>query len=491
MYSISLNDNGQDFKTIEKEIFKIVCEVGCNIISEILEQLDLTLMATRDTDTYRNKGVRKSHIHTVMGTVEYSRRVYECKDEEGRKKYVRLLDKYLKNEVIGCVSTNLAEKVIERVMEEPYRKATEAIASISNEKLSHMAIWNITQKVGAKLAKQQEEKVKRYNQGRMNGTREVDVLFQEADGIWLSMQGEDRPKGGHGKRELKLAISYDGWIKRSTGATGYEVINKKACAGFCDSKSFKSLWDASIAEEYNIDEIEVKILNGDGAKWIKEGLGEEGVHFQLDPFHVAQAIVRNVPDKKEAGKLMKMFKQGSTEEGFEYLTELLIKYNQDEKCMKKLETLYNYLTSNREGLKPYHLRGLDLPKPPEGVEYRHLGTMEHNICDIIATRMKGRKMSWSTSGANHLAKLLAERASKTLYQRLSELMQSDVSSNWLEEITEVIQFSAAEVNKNTRKSKVYKVHKGAMPFEGQPLTEGMKVIRDLVKDRASSELIYR
>ena len=66
--------------------------------------------------------------------------------------------------------------------------------------------------------------------------------------------------------------------------------------------------DATIAEEYNTDEIDVRILNGDGAPWIKAGLGEEGVHFQLDPFHIAKAIVRNVPDRKESGKLSKMFR---------------------------------------------------------------------------------------------------------------------------------------------------------------------------------------
>ena len=69
------------------------------------------------------------------------------------------------------------------------------------------------------------------------------MLFQKADGIWLSMQGEDRPEGGKSrKRELKLAVSYDGWEKRSNQKEGYAVHNKKVCAGFCDSKAFKSLW---------------------------------------------------------------------------------------------------------------------------------------------------------------------------------------------------------------------------------------------------------
>lgn len=60
------------------------------------------------------------------------------------------------------------------------------------------------------------------------------------------------------------------------------------------------------------------------------------------------------------------------------------------------------------GLRSYHLREeIKMPKAPEGLEYRNLGTMEHNVCDILAQRMKGRKMSWSISGANNFAKILA------------------------------------------------------------------------------------
>ena len=48
MYSISLNEDGLDFKTIEKEIYRTVCGVGCEIITDILERLDLLLMVSRD-----------------------------------------------------------------------------------------------------------------------------------------------------------------------------------------------------------------------------------------------------------------------------------------------------------------------------------------------------------------------------------------------------------------------------------------------------------
>ncbi len=118
------------------------------------------------------------------------------------------------------------------------------------------------------------------------------------------------------------------------------------------------------------------------------------MYFQLDPFHKSQAVLRAIRDKREAHKLIKMLSEGKVEESLKYVTNLMIKYTEDENKFKKLEKLYTYLFDNKIGLRPYHLRKeTKMPEAPEGLEYRNLGTMEHNICDILAQRMKGRKMS--------------------------------------------------------------------------------------------------
>jgi hypothetical protein len=101
-----------------------------------------------------------------------------------------------------------------------------------------------------------------------------------------------------------------------------------------------------------------------------------------------------VNNKKEAKILINLLGYGKVSESLEMITLMLIKNKDDEKIFEKLSKLYNYLVENKEGLVPYHLRkGIKLPQPPEGLEYRHLGAMEHNICNILAQRMKGRKMS--------------------------------------------------------------------------------------------------
>src|SRR3712207_9019922 len=76
------------------------------------------------------------------------------------------------------------------------------------------------------------------SKGQLNGTKEVNVLFQEMDGIWLNIQGKDRPKRGKSKKkELKLGITYEGWKKRNGSKDAYVVENKIACASFRDRKS--------------------------------------------------------------------------------------------------------------------------------------------------------------------------------------------------------------------------------------------------------------
>lgn len=78
---------------------------------------------------------------------------------------------------------------------------------------------------------------------------------------------------------MKLAVSYTGWKKRGGSKKEYIIQDKTFCASFNNSKHFKKLVAATVAEKYNIDEIETRILNGDGASWIKTACGDENIHF--------------------------------------------------------------------------------------------------------------------------------------------------------------------------------------------------------------------
>ena len=299
------------------------------------------------------------------------------------------------------------------------------------------------------------------------------------------MQGKDRPAKGK-RKEMKVAINYEGWRNRKSQKDEYEVYNKTACASFQKGSEFKKLWEAKVAQNYNVDEIKLRVVNGDGDPWIKPDVNEEGVHFQLDPFHISRAILRSIPDKKQAKEINKLIKKGQTDKVFEVLTELLIECK-DKEEFEKIEKLYNYLSNNHEGLKPYQLRDIQLPKLPGGLEYRGMGTMEADICNIITLRMKNRKMSWSEKGGNYLAKLLTARTSGELYKQLDGIFGGDISETMQNEIIEVVQLSAAQANRMNKGNGTNPIKTVPMPYEGQVLTEGRKAIRNLVKNRVISD----
>jgi hypothetical protein len=491
MYNTSLNGNGVNFKELEKKIYRATCDQSCEVMKRTLEGLDEMLMKTRDSKIYRNKGFKKTCLRTIMGNVEYYRRIYEFELEDGKKATKFLLDEYLGMDAIGNVSINLVESILTNVTEVSFRKTAENIKTMCNQEISAQGVWNIVQTVGENIKKIENRKIELNEGGHLKGNIEVPVLFQEQDGLWISIQGKDKPKGKSTKKEIKLAVSYTGWKLRSGSKKEYAVQEKTVCASFDNSKHFKKLCEATIAEKYNVDEIDLRILNGDGASWIKATCDEQDIHFQLDPFHISQAIVRNVKSNKDKKILLKLFREGQVDEGFEFITNMLIANNEDDAVFKKLAKLYDYLAHNRDALIPYKLRSdLKVPTPPEGLEYRQLGTMEHNICDVLAQRMKGRKMSWSINGADNLAKILSEKFSNRLFSTVDKIYSNIIPINIVDTVIQEISLSASSVNKKVTKSKEYKIHNSAIPYSGAAVGLGRKIIQKLCGIKGFSDIGY-
>lgn len=489
MLNTSLTASNNEFKDLEKIIYDLVCEAGQNLIRKTLQEVDLKLKKNRDKKVFRNKGLRKSCIKTLMGEVEYERTIYETIDEYGKKKYIYLLDEHLKIETIGHMSSNLVEKVFENVSVCSFRQAAKNVTEMTGQSMSHGAAWNVVRKFGEKLEAEEEETVLKMKAGKLKGDREVKIIFEEADGIWLSMQGEERPKGKSGKKEMKLAVSYEGWKRRSGKHESYQVVNKKVVAGFMQPDSFKDLRDASLCATYNIDEIEYRILNGDGASWIRNGHGGEGEIFQLDKFHISRAILRAIEDKKEARNLIRMVRKSQIDNFFKRLEEIKFESGGECRIIEKIDELKKYLEQNLDGMVPYQKR-ITLPKAPEGLLYRDLGTMESNIFHVLACRMKGKKMSWSKKGANHLGKILAIRESGNLYDSLSRLLSNILPEKALETFEEVISNTEKKVQ-NLKKNKFYPIHSVSVPYEECSLNPGRKAIRRIFDLTGFAEMIYR
>ena len=100
--------------------------------------------------------------------------------------------------------------------------------------------------------------VKAHKAGNVQGDIITPVLFEETDGVYVNLQREKQDMA-----EIKVGIAYDGW--KQTGKDRFALDEKVVVAGFSKAKEFQAYREAAIAEKYNTDEIEVRLMNADGA----------------------------------------------------------------------------------------------------------------------------------------------------------------------------------------------------------------------------------
>lgn len=436
MMTTMIKENGITFKELEKNIFKNICRIGQDYTREFLEQYDQILMKERDRARYRHKGYRKTSVKTVYGEVEYRRAVYEETDEDGIRHFVFLLDEALGLDHVGLISENMAEIMVKAVTELSYRQSAEKITEMTGQPISAMGVWNVIQELGEKVCENEKELVEEYRAGHLHGKSEAAVLFEEADGIYISMQGEDRKRSSQG--EIKVGIAYDGWRREGPGR--YRLNRPVVAAGFERSKEFQEYREAVIADTFNLDETETRILNGDGGSWIRK-VKDRSTVFQLDPFHRNKAVRELIHHKKAQRDLMELLEEKDIDGVFHYLTVYHDSLS-DEKEIADTEALIRYYSNNRSGLLPYQDQIQDLPEAPDGLEYRNMGTMENHVWSIIARRMKHNHTSWSRRGGNHLAKILAKKCSGRLQEVTEKLQRPAFEEEQEEVLYEKIQTAA-------------------------------------------------
>ena len=429
-----ITENGVTFKDLEKNIYAWVCQIGRQFTQEFLERYDRLLMEGRDRKKYRNKGVRQTTVKTVYGEVTYRRTVYETVEEDGTRRFVYLLDETLELANVGLISSNMAELLVKGITELSYRECAAKVSEMTGQTISAMGVWNVIQALGEQVCEEEKELTEEYKKGHIKGEKESPVLFEEADGVYIRLQGKDRKRMGQDKAELKVGIAYSGW--RKTGLDRYTLKDKVAVAGFSKAKEFHEYREVQIAQTFDLDFVEQRILNADGAAWIKK-VKDQSTCFQLDPFHRNKAVREKIHHPAAQRAILELLEEEKIEEVFEYL-ECYRNSLWEEKEIEETEELIRYYENNREGLLPYQSQGLELPESPEGVEYRNMGTMESHIWSIIARRMKHGHRSFSIRGGNHLAKILAKKCSGKLYEVTERLKEPILEQEKTELICEEI-----------------------------------------------------
>lgn len=336
-------ENGVTFKELEKNIFSWVCQMGRQFTADFLERYDQMLMKNRDKNKYHHKGSRQTTIKAVYGEITYCRNIYEVREEDGSRHFVYLLDETLELNHVGLISTNLAELLVKGIKEMSYRACAKKISEMTGQSISAMGVWNVIQALGETVCEEENELVEQHKAGHLHRIKEVPVLFEEADGIYIHLQGDDRKKSRKGKAEIKVGIAYDGWKKAGNGR--YELPDKVVVAGFAEAKKFHEYREAAIAKTYNLDEVSQRILNADGASWIKK-VKDKSTCFQLDPFHRNKAAREKLHNKKAIRDVLEMLESGEIEELFVYL-EAYKNSLSEEHEIRDAEELLKYYKNNR------------------------------------------------------------------------------------------------------------------------------------------------
>lgn len=473
------------FKDIEKFIYDYYCQLAVRDTQAILELIDKSIMKERDTAKYRHKGLRSDHVRCVYGDVPYERVVYETENEDGHKEYVFLLNEVLKMDTIGKLSMTAVEAIIGSATKMSFRDSAEELNRNTKINISHQGAWDVVQKFGEKLEQEERALIQEYEREGIYGGKTVPVLFEEADGVFLHLQGKDRPTGKSG-REIKVSTCYEGWNEDG------ELVGKVMSVGFEKGPVFQKLREAAIQKKYDTDAVQLRVLNGDGATWVKE-CEDPSTIFQLDRFHVYDKITGCIQPKEEQSLLRGLYDEGKTEEllkEIQIYADSVSSNNKEDKREKKALELYRYLKENEEYLLSYRNRGISIPPAPKGIRYKNLGVQENQNCSNITLRMKHKKASWSISGGGHMGKILARFANGTIWTDVARYRDAIIAAEGAEIVWNIL--SASSVPKYEGiKGKNSAVCEGHIIYRDSKMTASRKQFLKIFDNRNFTGLIYR
>ena len=395
------------FGELIRTAFSLAMEFGRKLVVGALERKDQELVETRDKKQYRNKGKRMTSIKTKLGVIEYSRNVYVDNAAPEGRSCVYLLDKALEIEKVGLVSEDVCQAAATAVCETTYRGAAKLISETTGLSISAQGVWNIIQSMGRRQKARIEQHAKRADRHSGTGVIESKLLYEENDGIYLKLQGESRKKYGNDK-EMKVGIAYDGaiWQIGKDKKKRRRLDSKVAYASFENAQDFMKNKEGLVASRFNVDEIELRVINGDGAQWIQKH-GDANCISVLDKFHRNKKITECVRDPEFAALIRELLYAGRIEDTLTCI-EAQINSVADEQEKALLRELYSYYANNKDALLGYYDRGVTIPptRLPGEIHHARLGSMESNVFTLIGNRMKGRRACWSESGANNLALIL-------------------------------------------------------------------------------------
>lgn len=386
-----------DFRRLEEGCHRLGLEVTRRMLEVVLGELDAKLCRERDAKRLRLVHRKTRSLLTPVGEVRLARRYYVDR-ETGAGRF--LLDEALGLEPGRRISPWLEALAIRTAVDLPYHRAAALLKELTlgNVALPPMTLWWSVQRAGEEAARVAEaEREALFERGELPpGERQVERLAVEADEVVLparQREGEPRWIG------VKLAVAYEGKVETAPGRNA--LLNRQVVAGVTDGETF---WQQTVAEMGQCWDLSHRCsvtLGGDGAGWVKQGLEYfPGAVYRLDPYHLRRTL------RKELGANHETYQevcQAIASGEWSAVDRVLcaVERTSRGKQRERVRGLRRYLANNWEGIR-------------SSEEAQTLGAVEGEVFHHVARRMKRHGGRWSTSGADHLSRLLAARANQQL-----------------------------------------------------------------------------
>jgi hypothetical protein len=271
-------------KDWEEKLYQAGCALLQAEATQLLKRLDDWLLE-QSPSGWKVVGFRKRTVVCRFGAVTISRRLYQ----DGEGNYHFLLDEYLAWEAYQAATPWLGEAAVSLAAVTSFREVAATLEKVTAGVLSSTTVHQLVQKTAEKAITQERQEVEAcYGRGEAPSggrIRAVPRLFLEADGLYVRLQ---REKQKH--REVKMAIGYEGWERLLQARERYRVVGKRV---YCQGSEGIDFWEGAIlafGRRWDWSRIPLVVLNGDGARWIDEGVQPfERAIRQLDRFHLARS----------------------------------------------------------------------------------------------------------------------------------------------------------------------------------------------------------
>lgn len=448
-----ITDKKMNFNSLEENTFKRMMELGRDLIRDELKLIDKLIKQYRDKEIFRIKDMQVTTIKTKLGEIEFSRRRYEM-EINGTKKCIYLLDELLEINSIGQYSQSIVEMVVREITKKSYRETAKTVSEDTDSTITYTAVRNIVIALGKKIKQLEEEKIKLYEKGEIEGTKEAKYIFCEHDGIYIKKQKSKKHKGKKkfkvknfkkkkNKRnkngiELKIAVIHEGKEPRYTN--DFKLKNKIIVGTALKANDLKRIENTAIGTIYKEYTIKNVVINGDGSDWtgsIVEGAKEI---FQLDMAHIQKKIYMAVSNEEYLKKMQEIVYTEHPKDIFSLIYNYKVELEFDKKTdeLKKVQELEEYLRNNENGILRYQYKLGSKEEQFESIqeELPSLGSEESHMYCVCRDRMKKNRTSWSPEGAEAMLKVIMNKMNGTIKEIVTKKAEEKIKEELAQRIPE-------------------------------------------------------